>query len=92
MDVEDEFQNDSVAALKLARFTKSVAASSKKRCVAGVYERGPYMRCLTLDVTGTEAQPRETREQGVVRAAVAHGNSARWLAGWMRRTAGLGIR
>ena len=47
MDVEDEFQNDSVAALKLARFTKSVAASSKKRCVAGVYERGPYMRCLT---------------------------------------------
>jgi hypothetical protein len=26
---------------------------------------------------GTEAQPRGTREQGVVRAAVAHGNSAR---------------
>ena len=47
MDVEDEFQNDSVAALKLARFTKSVVVSLKKRCVAGVYERGPYMRCLT---------------------------------------------
>jgi hypothetical protein len=27
--VDAEFQNDSVAALKLAKFTKSVAASSK---------------------------------------------------------------
>ncbi|MEA3246628.1 MAG: serine/threonine-protein kinase [Gemmatimonadota bacterium] len=35
---------------------------------------------------------RETPKRGVVRAAVAHGNSARWLAGWMGRTAGLGVR
>lgn len=43
-------------------------------------------RCFHRSVAHAEGTP----GQGVVRAAVAHGNTARWPAGWERRTADLG--
>ena len=42
--------------------------------------------------TGARKRRRGTPTQGVVRAAVEHGNSARRGAGWKHRTTDLGIR
>src|SRR3546814_19251947 len=42
--------------------------------------------------TGTHKRSRGNPGQGVVRAAVEHGNSARRGAGWKHRTTDLGIR
>src|SRR3546814_10641591 len=75
-----------------ARMTRFCMAGVPSNWVQGTVPSTDPRPRRTGRIIHRQAQRRETPRQGVVRAAVVHGNSARRIAGWMGRADDLGVR